>query len=377
MKLNPNNFCIIMAGGFGSRFWPICSFSQPKQFIDLLGTGVSMIQETFRRFEAICPRENIIIVTLADHEDMVREQIPDLLDYQVLCEPFRRNTAPCVAYAAAIIYSINPNANIVVTPSDHAIFGEEAFANNILDAIRMADRYDRIVTIGVSPTTPDVKYGYIQFRQTNESLEGACSGVKIHKVITFMEKPPLEMAVQFIRSGEFLWNAGIFVWRLPVLMEAFHHYLPSIADSFFNLSIDTDSERLKKVYELADTISVDNGIIEKAENVYVMEAQFGWSDVETWNSLHLATEKDSAGNAVTSGHVVTYESHNCVVHLPADKYAIIHGLDDYIVAQGPDVLLICPRDQEEQLIKYGSDIELARRLQRESEGFEEENEQKQ
>ena len=221
-----------MAGGFGSRFWPLCSVSKPKQFIDLMGTGLSMIQDTFRRFETICPRENIIIVTTKAHEAQVRRQIPDLLDYQVLCEPFRRNTAPCVAYGASVIERINPNANIVVTPSDHAIFGNDDFCRNMKDAISMVDRHDWIVTLGARPVNPNIKYGYIQFRESG--FQDTSS--RIHKVITFVEKPPFEMACQFIASGEFLWNAGIFVWRLPVLKEAYRKYLPQIADKFFCLN---------------------------------------------------------------------------------------------------------------------------------------------
>lgn len=359
-QLNPNNFCIIMAGGFGSRFWPLCSVTKPKQFLDLTGRGESMIQDTFRRFEAVCPRENIIIVTTKAHEAQVRKQIPDLLDYQVLCEPFRRNTAPCIAYAAAVVNGINPNANIVVTPSDHAIFGAEEFHRNINDAISMVDSHDWIVTLGARPVNPNVKYGYIQFRDSG--MVGTVS--KIHKAITFVEKPPFDMACQFINSGEFLWNAGIFVWRLPVLMEAYRRFLPSIAERFFDLAVDTPLKQLKEVYTQAQNISVDYGIIEKADNVYVMEAEFGWSDVETWDSLYMAKPKDSNGNAIASGQVITYDTHNCIVHLNPEKYAVIQGLDDYIVAAGTDTLLICRRDQEEQLLKFNSDVELLKSKKR-------------
>ena len=353
-NLNPNNFCIIMAGGFGSRFWPLCSVTKPKQFIDLLGSGESLIQNTFRRFETICPRENIIIVTTKAHEAQVKRQIPDLLDYQVLCEPFRRNTAPCIAYAASIINSINPNANIVVTPSDHAVFGTGEFERNIKDAINMVDTHDWIVTLGARPVNPNIKYGYIQFREAG--IKGTSS--KIHKVVTFVEKPPFEMACQFISTGEFFWNAGIFIWRLPVLMEAFRKHLPAIADTFFGLTLDTTTKHLKEIYNQAQNISVDYGIIEKAENVYVLEAEFGWSDVETWDSLYMAKPKNDGDNVIASGHVLTYDTHNCVVHLNPEKYAVIQGLDGYIVAAGTDTLLICRRDQEEQLMKFNSDVEL-------------------
>lgn len=355
-RLNPNNFCIIMAGGFGSRFWPLCSVDKPKQFVDLMGTGESLIQSTFHRFETVCPRENIIIVTTKAHESQVRRQISGLLDYQVLCEPFRRNTAPCIAYAASVVSGINPNANIIVSPSDHAIFGSAEFERNIGDAIRLADQHDWILTLGARPVNPNIKYGYIQLREAK--IDGVDS--KVHKAVTFVEKPPFEMACQFISSGEFLWNTGIFVWRLPVLMDAYRKYLPLVADSFFDLGTDTAPKRLKDVYTQAQSISVDYGIIEKADNVYVLESEFGWSDVETWDSLYMAKPKDGDGNAVASGNVVTYDTHNCIIHLNPEKYAVIQGLDDYIVAAGPSTLLICRRDQQEQLMKFNSDIEMLR-----------------
>ena len=274
----------------------------------------------------------------------------------MLCEPFRRNTAPCIAYAASIINEINPNANVVVTPSDHAVFGSDEFSRNIADAIKMVDLHDWIVTLGARPVNPNIKYGYIQFREAG--IRGTSS--KIHKVITFVEKPPYDMACQFIASGEFLWNAGIFVWRLPVLMNAFRKHLPLIAEKFFDLTLDTPVKQLKDVYTQAQSISVDYGIIEKADNVYVLEAEFGWSDVETWDSLYMAKPKDNNGNAIASGHVLTYDSKNCMVHLHPDKYAVIQGLDNYIVAAGTDTLLICRKDQEDQLMKFNSDIELMR-----------------
>ena len=343
-----------MAGGFGSRFWPLCSVNKPKQFIDLMGTGQSMLQDTYNRFADICPDENIFIVTTKAHESQVHKQLPNIADNQVLCEPFRRNTAPCIAYAASIINEINPNANIIVTPSDHAIFGKEDFRHNIMDALSMVNSHDWIVTLGAKPVNPNVKYGYIQFHEA--TMQHVTS--RIHKVVTFVEKPPYDIACQFINSGEFLWNAGIFVWRLPVLMEAYRKHLPQIAESFFTLGLETPARHLKEVYTQAQTISVDYGIIEKAENVYVLEADFGWSDVETWESLYMAKPHDDNGNAITSGNIMTYNTKNCLIHLHPDKYAIIQGLEDYIIAAGSDTLLICRRDQEEQLLKFNSDIEL-------------------
>ena len=352
--MNPNNFCIIMAGGTGSRFWPMSSMSKPKQFVDIFGTGRSMLQNTFTRFERLCPRENIIIVTTRGCAEQVRQQIPDLLDYQVLCEPMRRNTAPCIAYAAAVINEINPNANIVVTPSDHAIFDEDLFEKNLHEAIDLADRHDWIVTIGVKPINPTSKYGYIQFVE-QPSLSDMPG---LHRVVTFVEKPPVEMAVQFIASGEFFWNAGILVWRLPVLREVYRRHLPSIAVPLFGLGLETSASELAQVYSTIDTISVDRGIMEKAENVHVMEAEFGWSDVETWDSIYQACPKDENGNAVATGKVLAYDCKNCVVHIPSAGTIIMEGLENYIVTANDEVLMICHRDCEPQITKYASDYEL-------------------
>ena len=353
-NLNPNNYCIIMAGGFGSRFWPLCSANEPKQFIDLRGTGETMMQSTFNRFAEVCPRENIIIVTTEAYGATVREQIPGLADYQVLCEPFRRNTAPCIAWAAAVIGDKNPNANIVVTPSDHAVFGNAQFRQNLLDAIAVVDSHDWIVTMGARPVNPNVKYGYIQFREMDAL---ACPSM-LHKVHTFVEKPPYEMACQFINSGEFLWNAGIYVWRLPVLLDAYRQHLPQIYSQFSTLAADTPRDVLEDIYSHAQSVSVDYGIMEKADNVYVLEADFGWSDVETWESLYMASEKDDCGNAVVMGNVLTYDSKNCIIHVDKDKYAVVQGLSDYVVVSSGNALLVCPRSSEEQIMKFSSDVEL-------------------
>ena len=287
-----NNYCIIMAGGFGSRFWPICRDSSPKQFIDILGNGKSMLQTTFARFEKICPRENIIIVTHRSYEDRVREQIGGLLPYQVLGEPTRRNTAPCVAYAASVIYAMNPNANIVVTPSDHAIFGEGRFVQDVEQALELTSKSECIVTIGVKPTTPNVQYGYIQFSEEPASPKAH----NLHKVITFTEKPPVEMARQFIATGEFMWNSGVYVWSMATLRSVYERFLPGVAKSFFALTADTPFEEVERVYSQSETISVDFGIMEHAENVYVLEASFGWSDIESWDSLYSTSRKDEWGN---------------------------------------------------------------------------------
>lgn len=344
-----------MAGGFGSRFWPICKANNPKQFIDILGNGQSMLQATFQRFENICPRENIIIVTGELYADRVRQQIKDLAPYQVLSEPTRRNTAPCIAYAASVIYHMNPKANIIVTPSDHAIFGQENFENDINQALAITEKNDYIVTIGVRPTNPNTKYGYIQFAEDLVSPKVS----NLHKIVTFTEKPPIEMARQFIATGEFFWNAGIFIWRLPTLRKAYRTHLPTIAKNFFGLKSDTPAIELDRIYSLCEAISVDFGIMEHAENVYVLEASFGWSDVESWDSLYTTCRRDSNGNSLISGNVFAYDVHNTLVHLPNNRTIIIEGLDNYIVAGDEETLLICRRDQEERIIKFASDVELA------------------
>ncbi len=344
-----------MAGGYGSRFWPICKANNPKQFIDILGNGQSMLQATFQRFENICPRENIIIVTGELYADRVRQQIKGLASYQVLSEPTRRNTAPCIAYAASVIYHLNPKANIIVTPSDHAIFGQENFERDINQALALTEKSDHIVTIGVRPTNPNTKYGYIQFAEEPAFPKAD----NIHKIITFTEKPPVEMARQFIATGEFFWNAGIFIWRLSTLRRAYRTYLPNIAKSYFSLRSDTPAIEVDRIYSLSEAISVDFGIMEHADNVYVLEASFGWSDVESWDSLYDTCRRDSDGNSLISGNVFAYDVHNTIVHLPSNRTVILQGLAGYIVAGDENTLLVCRRDQEERLAKFASDVELA------------------
>ena len=343
-----------MAGGIGSRFWPVSRTDNPKQFIDVMGTGLSMLQMTFARFENICRRQNIVIVTGEQYADRVREQIPGLLPYQVLAEPLRRNTAPCVAYAAAVISQIDPEATLVVSPSDHAIFHEDRFVDDIRQAVETVSEREWIIILGAQPTRPDTGYGYIQFND-EPSLPNARN---LHKVITFTEKPPVEMARQFIASGEFYWNAGIFVWQLSVLRHAYEQYLPSVADSFFALGLGTPWPELERVYSLCESVSVDSGIMEKANNVHVLSASFGWSDVETWDTLYGVAPHDSSDNAVASGELFSYNTRNCMVYVPHDKTVVLDGLDGYIVAEGEGILLICRRKNEDMLFKYSSDVEL-------------------
>lgn len=354
---NEHNWVIIMAGGLGSRFWPVSSVDCPKQFVDTMGVGRSMLQLTFERMEKLCPRDHVIVVTGEQYTDRVREQVPGLLPWQVLGEPLRRNTAPCIAYAAAVIAQRDPEATIIVSPADHAIFGLDRFVRNLSRAINCVQEHDWIITLGAQPVKPDTSYGYIQFRD-----DPVADCEKLYEVVTFTEKPPVEMARQMIASGEFFWNTGLLVWRLPVLRKAYEQFLPSIAETFFGLTLNTSHSMLEQVYSQCEAISVDNGIMEKADNVHVLAASFGWSDVETWDSLYGVFNHDKQGNALGHGMVVTYDTHNCMVAVPGDMTVVLDGLDNYIVAAGNDTLLICRRKNEDKIFKYANDVEMMQLL---------------
>lgn len=358
MTNNKHIWAIVMAGGLGSRFWPVSSVDCPKQFIDVIGVGRSMLQLTFERMEKICLREHIVIVTGEQYVERVHEQVPGLMPWQVLGEPLRRNTAPCIAYAAAIIAQMDPEATLIVSPSDHAIFRYERFIADLNQAIDTVQEHEWIITLGAQPVKPDTSYGYIQFRE-RPSLPNAYN---LHEVVTFTEKPPVEMARQFIASGEFFWNTGLLVWSLPVLRMAYETFLPAIATSFFGLQADTPHEELERIYSQSEAISIDHGIMEKADNVHVLAASFGWSDVETWDSLYGVFRHDKDGNAVVNGDMLAYDTHDCVVIIPEGKTAVLEGLDGYIVAATDDTLMVCRRRSEEQVFKFASDMELRKLL---------------
>ena len=356
MSDNKHTWCIIMAGGIGSRFWPVSRTDNPKQFIDVMGVGRTMLQLTFERMERICPRDHIVIVTGEQYAARVREQLPGLLPHQVLAEPLRRNTAPCIAYAASVIGQMDHEATLVVSPADHAIFNQDRFEADLRQAVQAVASHDWIITLGAQPVRPDTSYGYIQFHDEPSTPEAA----NLHPVVTFTEKPPVEMARQFIASGEFFWNTGLLVWRLPVLKEAYRRFLPAIAESFFGFNVMTPAAELERVYSLCEAVSVDNGIMEKADNVHVLTASFGWSDVETWDSLYDVAHHDTNGNAVISGNVFTYDSRNCLVVIPNDptKTVVLEGLDGYIVAASDDTLMVCRRRNEDLVFRFASDVEL-------------------
>ncbi len=345
-----------MAGGIGSRFWPMSRTSQPKQFIDILGTGETLIQQTFRRFERVCPTENIYIVTNEIYRELIKKQIPEIDDEQIVCEPTRRNTAPCIAYANYKILQINPNANIVVAPSDHIILKEDAFIEVITTALKATEKNDCLVTLGITPSRPDTGYGYIQF---NDQVN-LTNDERIKKVKTFTEKPALEMAKSFLQSGDFLWNAGIFVWSLKSIMKAFEKYLPEI-DSIFKDGMkyyNTNNEEnfIQNAYTICKNISIDYGIMEKADNVYVLSSEFGWSDLGTWGSLYETRPKDDNGNTIVGKNVMAYDTTNCIVNMPKDKLVVIQGLDDYIVVEDDNILLICKKTEEQQIRQFVNDV---------------------
>jgi mannose-1-phosphate guanylyltransferase len=352
--MNKNYYAIIMAGGIGSRFWPISRTSFPKQFIDILGTGKTLIQNTYDRFLKVCPKENIYIVTNENYAGLVKQQLPDIGDDQVLTEPVMRNTAPCIAYGCYKIESLNPDASIVVAPSDHLILDEPAFITAIEKSLQVASEKDCLITLGIKPSRPDTGYGYIQYTDSTINDE-------FHKVKTFTEKPNLELAKTFIQSGDFLWNAGIFVWSAKAIIQAFGWYQPEMSEIFADARsvYNTEHERphINNAYLQCTNISIDYGIMEKAANVYVLPSEFGWSDLGTWASIYQLAEKDYVGNAVIpSEKVIMYDSSNCMVNVPADKLVVLQGLHDYIVVESNNTLLICPRDQEQNVKQVVADV---------------------
>ncbi|MBC7912793.1 MAG: mannose-1-phosphate guanylyltransferase [Pyrinomonadaceae bacterium] len=349
-----NYYAVIMAGGIGSRFWPISRAAHPKQFIDILGTGKTLIQNTYERFLKIVPAENIFIVTNENYTDLVQQQLPDIDRSQILGEPVMRNTAPCIAYACHKINMLNPEASIVVAPSDHLILNTERFVEDIKNSLEAASRNDCLITLGIKPSRPDTGYGYIQF--TEQTLDN-----DFHKVKTFTEKPNLELAKTFVQSGEFLWNAGIFVWSVTSILKAFETYLPEMNDIFKDGAAvyNTKDEHgfIQNAYYQCTNISIDYGIMEKAESVYILPTDFGWSDLGTWASVYELADKDDLGNAIIPvGKVIMYDSSNCMVNVPKGKLVILQGLDDYIVVEDNNTLMICHKDKEQGVKQIVADV---------------------
>mgnify|MGYP001582873458 CR=1 FL=1 len=351
-----NQYAVIMAGGIGSRFWPVSKTSRPKQFIDILGTGKTLIQQTYERLLHSCPKENIYIVTNELYRPLINEQLPEIDNTQILGEPSARNTAPCVAYASYKIAQQNPDAITIVAPSDHLILKEEAFTRTVQQAFDEAAAQQSLITLGIVPTRPDTGYGYIQYKKEADADS-------FYKVKTFTEKPNLELAKTFIASGDFLWNAGIFIWSVKAVIKAIEMYLPDMAELFQegkkHYFKNTEADFIKSVYSQCTNISIDFGIMEKAKNVYVKPADFGWSDLGTWGSLHAISDKDYVGNAVVgSKNVFAYDSANCMISVPQGKVVVLQGLDGYIVAESDNTLLICKLSEEQQIKQMSGDVKI-------------------
>lgn len=351
-----DNYCVIMGGGIGSRFWPFSRESFPKQFLDFFGTGRSLLQMTFDRFAKIIPIENIYIVTNERYADLIREQLPELAQHQILLEPCRRNTAPCIAYAAYHIKACNPNANIVVAPSDHLILKEEAFLEDVQKGLDFVKHNKALVTLGIKPSRPETGYGYIQ--SSDIMME------EFTKVKTFTEKPNLELAKVFQESGEFFWNSGIFLWNVDVILEAFGKFLPDIAARFDmgKDSFNTENERafIQENFPYCLNISIDYGIMEKADNVYMLCVDFGWADLGTWGSLFDLAKKDEHNNAVLKkNQAVFYESTGNVIALEnSDRLVVMEGINDCIIAESGNVLLICKKDDEQRIKQFVADVQI-------------------
>jgi len=355
-----NNYCVIMAGGIGSRFWPMSRTAYPKQFLDILGTGRTLLQQTFDRYLNACPTENIYIVTNALYVDLVLEQLPELKRSQVLGEPARRNTAPCIAYACHKIARLNPNANVIVAPSDHLILNQEAFDETIQIALNYAASNDALITLGIKPTRPDTGYGYIQFEE-----ESIADDSRIKRVKTFTEKPSLDIAQDFLKSGDFYWNSGMFIWSISSIFKALGTHLPDIHKLFDEgddkYNTEEEESFMNQVYPMCQNISIDYGIMEKADNVaVVLAADFGWSDLGTWGSLYTHVNKDEHNNAVIGNNAMLYNSSNCIVNVPNDKLVVLQGLDDYIVVESNNTLLVCKKEDEQKIKQFVNDVRLSK-----------------
>ncbi|KQN34124.1 mannose-1-phosphate guanylyltransferase [Pedobacter sp. Leaf41] len=348
-----------MAGGVGSRFWPKSRNHFPKQFIDILGLGKSLLQLTYERFLNICPNEQIYILTNADYAGLVKEQLPTILEQNILLEPSRNNTAPCIAYASYKISKSNPQANILVAPSDHLILKEDVFLQKVAQGLDYAASNEALITLGISPTRPDTGYGYIKYekeqgaRSKEQGIKSNEQGEEVKKVTAFMEKPSLDKAINYIESGDYVWNAGIFIWSAKAIKNAFANYAPEIAtlfeagDDYYN----TAEERhfILEHYPSAPNISIDYAIMEKADNVYTIPADIGWSDLGTWASLHGVAEKDQNNNAISCAQINLTATEDCLIQLPTGKAAVIKGLTNFIVVDDGKVLLIYPKSDEQEI----------------------------
>ena len=353
-----NLYCIIMAGGVGSRFWPMSKTVMPKQFLDVLGTGETLLQNTAHRFSKLCKPENIYIVTSEQYKDLVFKQLPKIPKENILLEPSRKNTAPCVAYASYKIHKKNPDAVTVVAPSDHLITKEDVFIKAVKSCYSKVKAEDCLLTIGIKPTRPDTGYGYIQFVESPETEKDN----RIKKVKTFTEKPDAEMAKFFMKSGDFLWNAGIFVWSTKSIIHAIEKHEPELAALFKDennvYGTAKEVDFIKNAYISCKNISIDYAVMEKAKNVYVRASIIGWSDLGTWGSLYEHIKHDKNHNALVGKNTMLYDTKNCIINVPKDKLVLIQGLEDYIVVESDGILLICKKQDEQQIRNFVNDVKV-------------------
>ncbi len=355
--MNPKYYAIIMAGGIGSRFWPLSRAKFPKQFIDILGVGKTLLQQTFERFREMIPAENIYIVGNAEYKEIISEQLPALPAENILLEPSRRNTAPCIDYANFRILQKDPEALIIVAPSDHLIIKEEAFLKRVQKGFEFVGKEQALLTLGIKPSRPETGYGYIQAIQ--KPIKGF-EAIGLKKVKTFTEKPNSELAQIFFESGEFYWNAGIFLWSLPTIMKAFEMHIPEVHSLFKEgdgvYGSPGEIKFIEQTYERCKNISIDYAIMEKAENVYVLASDIGWSDLGTWGSLYEQMAADENGNAVNGKHVFLYNSSGNIINVPDDKLVLLQGLENHIVVESDNVLLICKKEEEQRIKEFVNDI---------------------
>ena len=348
--MSNNVYCVIMAGGVGTRFWPKSRRSKPKQFLDIFGTGKSFLRMTYDRFADRIPAGNFIVATNASYKHLVLEHLPEIGEEQVLCEPIGRNTAPCICYAAYSLLKRDPDAKMIVTPSDHVILDQPAFGSIIGELLDFISTNDVLMTVGITPNRPETGYGYIQKSDTQT----------ISRVKCFTEKPNLELARVFVQSGEFFWNSGIFVWKVRDIVAAVERWLPDHHALFSSIVDDlgtaAEAQAVERVFAQCRAVSIDYGVMEKADNVYVRCGDFGWSDVGTWGSLYQLSPKDENANAKNEKCCFTFDTRNSIISLPKDKVAVISGLDDYIVVDTEDVLMICPRREEQSIRKYIDEV---------------------
>jgi mannose-1-phosphate guanylyltransferase len=349
MNDKQHTYCVIMAGGIGSRFWPMSRTACPKQFLDFLGLGRTLIQQTYDRFQALCPPENIVVVTNAQYAGLVREQLPSISPDRILTEPARRNTAPCVAYATHVISKRDPEARIIVAASDHLVMNEAGFHEVVRTALQQAAAADCIVTLGITPSRPDTGYGYIQFGDA-----AGAAHPRVKRVLSFREKPDHATAEQFVRSGDFLWNSGLFIAAAASLHNAFRRHLPAMEELFAagreHYGTPGEADHITSVYASCENISIDYGVMEKADNVFVVPGDFGWSDLGTWGSLYTHVPKDARGNAAIGAQVRLHDCANNMVHVQDDRLVVLQGLEDHIVVSTADALLVV-RKRDEQKIK--------------------------